>query len=84
MRPWINLTIMDLIFQILNILRALISLDIVDIICSILGWVLGAYFFLVVWSFKNEITDSAGGDYWGEVHNKREERCPYFWGFGRY
>ena len=62
MRPWINLTIMDLIFQILNILRALISLDIVDIICSILRWVLGAYFFLVVWSYKKEITDGASGE----------------------
>ena len=83
MGPWISLTGIGLILNIFNILRALISLTIVDVVCSILGWVLGAYFFLVVWSFHNEITDSAGGDNWGEVHNKREERCPYFWGFGR-
>ena len=75
MRPWINLTIMDLIFQILNILRALISLAIMDVICSILGWVLGAYFFLVVWNFKKEIEDEvcAGGDQ-DEVHYKGEEK----------
>merc|ERR1712037_716262 len=59
MRPWINLTIMGLVLDILNILRALISLSngvsIVDVVISILGWVLHAYFFLVVWSFKKEI-----------------------------
>jgi len=75
MRPWINLTILGLVLDILNILKALISLSIPEIICSILGWVLGAYFFLVVWSFKKEIEDEvgAGGDQ-GEVHYKREEK----------
>ena len=75
MRPWINLTVVQLVLNIFNIIKALISLDIVDIICSILGWVLGAYFFLVVWSFKKEIEDEvgAGGDQ-GEVHYKREEK----------
>ena len=73
MRPWINLTILGLVLDILNILRALISLAIVDVVISILGWVLHAYFFLVVWSFKKEIEDEvgAGGDQ-GEVHYKRE------------
>jgi len=75
MRPWINLIILELVLDILNILKALISLSIPEIICSILGWVLGAYFFLVVWSFKKEIEDEAGaGGDQGEVHYKREEK----------
>ena len=75
MRPWINLTILGLVLDILNILKALISLAIPEVICSILSWVLGAYFFLVVWSFKKEIEDEvgAGGDQ-GEVHYKREQK----------
>merc|ERR1712181_90033 len=74
MRPWINLIILELVLDILNILKALISLSIPEIICSILGWVLSAYFFLVVWSFKKEIEDEAGaGGNQGEVHHKREE-----------
>ena len=73
MRPWINLIILELVLDILNILKALISLSIPEIICSILGWVLGAYFFLVVWSFKNEVEDEVGaGGHQGEVHYKRE------------
>ena len=84
MWPWIGLTGIGLILNIFNILRALIGLIFVDIVCSILGWVLGIYFFLVVWSFKNEIEDGAGGDYEGEIRVKRKERCPYLWGFGRY
>ena len=76
MKPWIVLTGIGLVLDILNILKALISLDLTDVICSILGWVLGAYFFLVVFSFKKEIEAGvgAGGDYQGEVHYKREER----------
>ena len=62
MKPWMVLTGINLCSPIA--------------ISSILGWVLGAYLFLVVWSFKNEIEDEvgAGGDYQGEVHYKREER----------
>ena len=60
MRPWINLTVVGLVLNILNILRALISLSIEEVICNILGWVLGAYFFLVVWSFKKEIENEVG------------------------
>jgi len=76
MKPWIVLTGISLILDIFNILKALISLAIADAISSVLGWVLGAYLFLVVWSFKNEIEEEtgAGGDYQGEVHYKREER----------
>ena len=73
MKPWIILTGIYLVLYIFNILRALISLAIIDVICSILGWVLGAYFFLVVWSFKNEVEDEVGaGGHQGEVHYKRE------------
>ena len=75
MGPWISLTGIGLILNIFNTLRAIISLTIVDVVCSILGWVLGAYFFLVVWSFKKEIEDEAGaGGDQGEVHYKREEK----------
>ena len=77
MKPWIVLTGISLVLDIFNILKALISLAIADAISSILGWVLGAYLFLVVWSYKNEVEDGeggSGGDYQGEVHFKREER----------
>merc|ERR1719264_2059551 len=43
-----GLTVMGLTFGIFNILRALISLAFVDVIISILGWVIRAYFCLVV------------------------------------
>ena len=65
MSPWMGLTVMGLTFGIFNIIRALISLAFVDVVISILGWVLRAYFCLVVWSFKNEIGDVA--DHQGEV-----------------
>ena len=60
MTPWIRFGVMGLVCDIFNILYAFISLDIVNIVCSILGWVVGAYFFLVVWSFKKEIEDELG------------------------
>ena len=80
MKPWIILTGISLIFDIFNILKAFSILAIADAVSSILGWVLGAYLFLVVWSFKNEIEDEvgAGGDYQGEVHYNtrgRRGRC---------
>ena len=72
MKPWIVLTGIGLVLDILNILRALFSLANLDVICGILGWVLGAYFFLVVWSFKNEIESEVGA---GEDHpGERRER----------
>jgi len=74
MKPWIVLTGIGLILQIFNILKAFIFLAIADAIIGSLGWVLGAYFFLVVWSFKAEVEEGAGGDYQGQVHYKREER----------
>ena len=81
MSPWMGLTVMGLTFGIFNIIRALISLAIIDVVINILGWVLRAYFCLVVWSFKNEIGDVA--DHQGEVISgargikgyKREEIC---------
>jgi len=60
MTPWIRFGVMGLVCDIFNILYAFISLDIVNIVCSILGWVVGAYFFLVVRSFKKEIEDELG------------------------
>ena len=65
MTPWIRLSASQLVIGIFNILYAFISLDVVYIVCSILGWVLNAYFFLVVWSFKKEIEDDVGAG--GEV-----------------
>ena len=56
MKPWILLTGIRLLLNIFNILRALFfSLAIMDAIGSILRWVVSAYFFLVVLSFKKEI-----------------------------
>ena len=60
MKPWMILTGLNLCTPI--------------VMLSILGWVLCAYFFLVVWNFMKEIEDG-GKDYQGEVHNKSEERC---------
>ena len=55
----------------LNIGKAFIFLDIVDAFTSFIGFVLGAYFFLVVWSFKAEVE---AGETGGEALFKREER----------
>jgi len=76
MQPWIVLTEIGLILDIFNIIKALIRLAIVDAISSVLACVLGAYLFLIVWSFKSEIEyeTKAGGDYQGKVPYKREER----------
>ena len=92
MKPWICLTFLGLILEIGNIwdrfMRFAIvgdvstSVAIVDTVCNILGWVLGAYTFLVVRSFVIQIEDEegAGGDHEapyngnGKVHYKREER----------
>ena len=74
MKPWIIWTGISLILDTVNILKALVSLAIADAISSILGWVLGAYLFLVVWSYKSEIEDETGpgGNYQGEVHYTAE------------
>jgi len=74
MKPWIVLTVIGLILQFFFILGAFIFLAIGAAIYHSLNWVLWAYFFLVVWSFKAEVEEGAGGDYQGQVHYKREER----------
>jgi len=74
MKPWIVLSAIGLILQIFYILGAFIFLAIGAAIYHSLNWVLWAYFFLVVWSFKAEVEEGAGGDYQGQVHYKREER----------
>ena len=56
MWPWIGFTAVGLfldIFSIFNFGKVHISLDITNFI----SWVLSAYFFLVVWSFKAEVED---------------------------
>ena len=82
---------MGLILEIGNILKVLFvdivgdvssSVTIANVVSNILGWVLGAYTFLVVRSFQIEIEneEGAGGDHEapyngnGKVHYKREER----------
>ena len=60
MWPWIFLSVMSLANPIAMI--------------SILGWLLNAYFILVVWNFKIEI-EAGGGDHPDKVHYKSEERC---------
>ena len=74
MQPWIGLTAFSLVLNMFNIGKVLVSLDIANAIARFIGLVLGAYFFLVVWSFKAEVEEEAGGDYQGQVHYKREER----------
>merc|ERR1711953_672609 len=59
MWPWIFLSVMSLANPIAMV--------------SILGWLLNAYFILVVWNFKIEI--EAVGDHQDKVHCKSEERC---------
>ena len=63
MWPWIFLSVMSLANPIAMI--------------SILGWLLNAYFILVVWNFKIEIEDEVytGGDHQDKVHYKSKERC---------
>ena len=75
MKPWIVLAAIGLILDIFYNLMALVALATADVICSVIAWIIGAYFFLVVWNLKKEIEDSGpGGSYTGEVHSKREER----------
>lgn len=70
MKPWIILTAISLILDVFNILKAVVGADPVDAVASSLGWLLGAYFFLVVSSFKAQVEEGAEGD----AGYKREER----------
>ena len=71
MQPWIGLTAFSLVLDMFNIGKVLVSLDIANAIARFIGWVLGAYFFLVVRSFKAEVE---AGETGGEALFKREER----------
>jgi hypothetical protein len=58
MKPWIILTAIGLILGIFDILKAVVSLDITEIVISIIGWIVSAYFFLVVRSHKTELEEA--------------------------
>jgi len=62
MGPYIISSGIGLLLNIGNIIRAIASSSFPDIAFSINCWVLSFYFFLVVWSYKKEITDGASGE----------------------
>jgi len=63
MGPYIISNGIGLLLNIGNIIRACASgSSFPDIAFSIFCWLLSAYFFLVVWSYKKEITDGASGE----------------------
>merc|ERR1712158_163257 len=63
MGPYIISTGISLFLNIGNIIRAIASASsFPDIAFSIFCWLLSAYFFLVVWSYKKEITEGASGE----------------------
>ena len=75
MTPWIVMTGIGLVLQIGSILMAVTSLAFGSAISDIFAWVLGAYFFLVVWSYKAEVEEGKTvGDlnYKGKVHYQKE------------
>ena len=53
--PWIILSAIYLVLDIANIIRAFVILDIVQIVGGLIGWLLSAYFLLVVWNFRNQV-----------------------------
>ena len=69
------MTGISLVLQIGSILVAMTSLGFGSAISDIFAWVLGAYFFLVVWSYKAEVEEGkTAGDfhYKGKVHYQKE------------
>ena len=63
MGPYIISNGIGLLLNIGNIIRAIASsTSFPDIAFSINCWVISFYFFLVVWSYKKEITDGASGE----------------------
>jgi hypothetical protein len=75
MKPWIILTAISLILDIFNILKAVLSLAIADIVISIIGWMVGAYFFLVVWSYKAELEEAQfPSQFAGVVHYNKADK----------
>ena len=71
MMPWIILTAMGLILDIGNIFKAFVDVNSGIAFSSILGWVVGAYLLLVVWSYKEEVET---GTNIGVVHKQRAEK----------
>ena len=59
MTPWILMTGIGLVLQIGSIIMVT-SLGFGSAIGDIFAWVLGAYFFLVVWSYKAEVEEGRG------------------------
>ena len=59
MMPWIVLTAISLILDIFKIIQAIFTLVIMDIISSVLAWMIAAYFLLVVWSYKDQVQQGA-------------------------
>ena len=77
MTPWIRLTIFCLAMKIGPIVKLVIELDFLFAFIGIFSWVLGVYFFLVVWSYKVEVEEGEdGGDlnYMGKVHYTKEDK----------
>ena len=50
--PWIVLTVISLVLDVLNILASLISLLIPTVITGLLFLGIAIYFFICVWSFR--------------------------------
>ena len=69
MKPWIILAGISLIMDFFNILKAVATLALADALFSTLIWVLWAYFFLVIWSFKAEVEE---GTMQGGTREERE------------
>merc|ERR1719334_490955 len=55
--PWIILNGIKICLGLITIVLLLISLQIVLAVINFLGFLLIAYFFIVVWSFKKELED---------------------------
>ena len=54
-KPWIVLTAISLALDICKIIQSFFTLIIIDIIGSVLAWVITTYFFMVVWSYKDQV-----------------------------
>ena len=50
--PWIVLTIISLIYDMIQIIGALVNLSAGDVVFGLLGFVVGFYIFIIVWSYR--------------------------------
>ena len=50
--PWIVLTIISLIYDAIQIIGALVNLSAGDVVFGLLGFVVGFYIFIIVWSYR--------------------------------